>query len=172
MRSKDILKDALLRFDGTLIIVSHDRDFLAGLTQKVIEFRNKAVKEYIGDISEFLEARKIEHLNELEKKKASTCGANNSEIPSQNKMDYARRKQAEREQRKVKSRIEKSEATISEIEKMIATIDRILANPNPGDKRILSGEIYKEYESIKQKLAGEMEHWEQLHTELEEMERN
>lgn len=171
MRSKDILKDALLRFDGTLIIVSHDRDFLAGLTQKVFEFRNKGVKEYIGDVSEFLEARKLEHLNELERKKASNSGANSTEIPSQNKMDYERRKQAEREQRKVKSRIEKSEANISEIEEKIANIDRILANPNPTDKRIITGEIYKEYESLKQRLAAEMELWEQLHFELEEMER-
>lgn len=171
MRSKDILKDALLRYDGTLIIVSHDRDFLTGLTEKVFEFRSKGVKEYIGDVTEFLEARKIEHLSELERKKSTAANVFVGEVPSQNKMDYERRRQAERDQRKIRSRIEKTEATISQIETDISNLDRLLANPNPNDKRILSGEIYKDYEALKQKLAGEMELWEQLHTELEEMEK-
>jgi ATP-binding cassette subfamily F protein 3 len=168
MRSKDILKNALLQFDGTLVIVSHDRDFLTGLTEKVFEFRNKGIRQYIGDVHEFLNHRKLEHLNELEQKKA-TASKKEGEAPSQNKLDYERRKENEREQRKLISRIEKSEAHIAELEGKIAEMDELLSNPDPADEKITSGEIYKDYDALKKALEKEMENWEDLHEKFEEL---
>jgi ATP-binding cassette subfamily F protein 3 len=170
MRSKDILKNALLQYDGTLIIVSHDRDFLSGLTEKVFEFRNKTIKEYIGDVTDFLEARKLQHLNELEKKKMAAGSLLRMDAPSQNKMDYERRKQAEREQRKVKSRIEKSEENISEMEQKIAEIDKKLSHPELYKADFKSGgDLYQAYEKLKKQLETEMGAWEKLHAELEQL---
>jgi len=168
MRSKDILKNALLQFDGTLVIVSHDRDFLTGLTEKVFEFRNKGIRQYIGDVHEFLNHRKLEHLNELEEKKAGNQ-KKDSDAPSQNKLDYERRKELEREQRKLNSRIEKSEAHISELEDKIAAIDLMLSNPDPKNDKIISGEIYEEYNQLKHNLETEMENWGNLHEDLEKL---
>jgi len=170
MRSKDILKNALLQYDGTLIIVSHDRDFLAGLTEKVFEFRNRNIKEYIGDVTDFLEARKLQHLNELEKKKFATGSLLGMDAPSQNKMDYERRKQAEREQRKVKSRIEKSEETIEGLEQKIAEVDQKLSHPELYKADFKSGgDLYLSYEKLKKQLETEMVIWEKLHAELEQI---
>jgi len=170
MRSKDILKNALLQYDGTLIIVSHDRDFLTGLTEKVFEFRNKTIKEYIGDVTDFLEARKLQHLNELEKKKFAAGSLLRMDAPSQNKMDYERRKQAEREQRKVKSRIEKSEETIGELEQKIAEVDKKLSHPELYKADFKSGgDLYQTYEKLKKQLENEMAAWEKLHAELEQL---
>jgi ATP-binding cassette subfamily F protein 3 len=168
MRSKDILKSALLQFDGTLIIVSHDRDFLSGLTEKVFEFRNHGIRQFIGDVHEFLETRRMEHFDEMGAIKSSAA-SRLPDAPSQNKIDYERRKEAEREQRKLLSRIEKSEAAIDKLEKEIAGIDQMLSNPDPGNKKILSGEIYQEYDLLKQKHEKEMQEWERLHHSLEEM---
>lgn len=168
MQSKDILKNALLRFDGTLVIVSHDRDFLTGLTEKVFEFRNKGIREYIGDVHEFLNYRKLEHLNELEHKKV-VLGKKQADEPSQNKLEYERRKENERELRKVKSRVEKIETHINDLEQKIAAIDAMLSNPDPLNKKITSGEIYTEYNDLKSKLEFEMENWERLHEQLEKM---
>jgi ATP-binding cassette, subfamily F, member 3 len=168
MRSKDILKSALLQYNGTLIIVSHDRDFLSGLTGKVFEFRNKGIREYIGDVHEFLNHRKIEHLTELEQKKKQDAGKN-QDVPSKNKLDYELRKENERVQRKVNSRIEKSEAAISDLENKIATMDELLSNPDPKNEKIVSGEIYKEYDQLKKSLEDEMATWERLHDELEKL---
>ena len=169
MRSKDILKNALLQFDGTLIIVSHDRDFLSGLTEKVFEFRNHGIRQFIGDVHEFLETRRLEHFDEMSTAKTASA-SRQPDAPSQNKLDYERRKEAEREQRKVVSRIEKSEANIGKLEKEIARIDQRLSNPDPNDKKIQSGEIYQEYDALKQQHEKEMKEWERLHNELEAME--
>jgi ATP-binding cassette subfamily F protein 3 len=169
MRSKDILKNALLQFDGTLIIVSHDRDFLSGLTEKVFEFRNHGIRQFIGDVHEFLETRRLEHFDEMNTAKSASA-SRQPDAPSQNKLDYERRKEAEREQRKVVSRIEKSEANIGKLEKEIARIDQRLSNPDPNDKKIQSGEIYQEYDALKQQHEKEMKEWERLHNELEAME--
>lgn len=172
MRSKDILKSALLQFDGTLIIVSHDRDFLSGLTGKVVEFRNKGIKEYIGDVHDFLESRKLEHLNELEKKSGLQSLGDRMETPSQNKLDFERRKQYDRELRKIQTKIEKSEATIEKLEAEIVMLDKLLANPDPNHPLIKSGEIYHRYESVKNELSSEMKKWEAMVHELEELEKD
>lgn len=167
MVSKDILKNALLKFNGTLIIVSHDRDFLSGLTEKVIEFRNKGIREYIGDVTEFLAVRKMEHLNELEKKKSLKTGISSTEAPSKNKLDYEKRKQLDRELRKMKNRIRQTERQIEELETKIVDVDAKLQNPDKYSKEINSGELFKEYEKLKSELENMMEVWENLNLELE-----
>jgi len=168
MVSKDILKNALLQYDGTLIIVSHDRDFLTGLTEKVIEFRNKGIREYIGDVNEFLAVHKMEHLNELEKKKRKAT-VNTSSPASQNKLDYEKRKQLEKDQRKLSNKIKKNENRIEELETEIAENDAKLQDPEKYSNEINSGDLFQKYENLKKELAAKMEEWEELHLELEEM---
>ena len=169
MISKDILKNALLKYDGTLIIVSHDRDFLTGLTEKVIEFRNKGIREYIGDVNGFLTVHRMEHLNELEKKKAKSSASSHGDLPSKNKLDYERKKQMEKDQRKISNRIRKTEMQIEEVEVKTTEIDKKLQDPERYSKEINSGELFKQYENLKKELANKMEEWEELHLMLEEM---
>ena len=110
MRSKDILKSALLQYEGTLVIVSHDRDFLQGLSNKVFEFRNKGVKEYLGDIYDFLYFKKLSNLRELEQKKGH--GPQKGKEISRNKELYERNKQLERSIRKLNTQISKCEKRV------------------------------------------------------------
>lgn len=169
MRSKDILKSALLQFDGTLIIVSHDRDFLSGLTEKVFEFRNKGIREYIGDVNDFLEYRKLEHLSELERKNAATASATQNDAPSQNKLDFERRKQFDRDIRKLQAGIVKTENSIEKLENELAKMDALLANPDPSHELMQSNDIYHKYDEIKNRLAGDMKLWEELQHRLDEL---
>lgn len=157
MNSKDILKNALLQYTGTLIVVSHDRDFLQGLTDSLYEFRNRAIKEFKGDIFEFLEYRKIENLKALEIEKKAVAEKNTTTV-SQNKLNYEQAKQRERELRKLRSNVEKIEKEIEQTEKEIAQKDEILsANPQS-----ISADtnFYSDYEALKAKLDILMEEWE------------
>ena len=157
MNSKDILKNALLQYTGTLIVVSHDRDFLQGLTDSLYEFRNRAIKEFKGDIFEFLEYRKIENLKALEiEKKAVTEKA--TATVSQNKLNYEQAKQRERELRKLRGNVEKIEKEIEETEKEIAKKDEILS----ADPQSIASDtnFYSDYEALKAKLDTLMEEWE------------
>ncbi|MDD4847431.1 MAG: ATP-binding cassette domain-containing protein [Bacteroidales bacterium] len=164
MRSKDILKSALLQFDGTVVIVSHDRDFLTGLTTKTLEFRDRKIFEHIGDVSVFLEHRNLEHLKALEET-AKAKQTENRET-SQNKLDYEQRKQLEREKRKISSQVEKCETEIERIESEMKKLDAILANPTDYQEQI---EIYKQYSVLKQQLEDETLQWETWSEKLEKM---
>lgn len=168
MTSKDILKNALLMFDGTLIVVSHDRDFLQGLTDKVFEFRDGKVKQHIGDIYEFLEKRRIATLDDLSSKRAAIAAENNGAI-SQNKLNYAKRKITDKEIRRVATKIEKSETEINRIESEITGIDAVLANPELHSASLSDGTIYHRYELLKEQLKQEMDSWELLHLEMDEI---
>jgi len=169
MVSKDILKNALLKFDGTLIVVSHDRDFLQGLTTKVFEFRNHTIKPHIGDVYAYLEARKLQSLKQLEVKKSTTSVRIDAEPVSDNKATYERRKQQEREIRKVAQSITKAEEAISHLEDDLKRYDLMLANPEAHKQRIASGDLYREYEQIKHALEQEMGNWEKLHEQMDQM---
>jgi len=166
MRSKDILKSALLQYNGTLIIVSHDRDFLQGLTNRVFEFREGKFREHIGDIYDYLEQRKIRELSELEK--SSLKG---KDIPreaiSENKATYEKKKESERDLRKVKSQISRSENEIENLENAVKILEGMLGEPQKHHDRIRDGSLYREYEDVKSKLMQEMGKWEDLHNELE-----
>ena len=166
MRSKDILKNALMKYDGTVIVVSHDREFLDGLVNKVYEFRDGAVKEYLGGIYYFLEKRKLESLRDVEIKKAEAP----AEVPRkkvQSKQDYQQRKEAERAVRKTKNEIDRVEARISELEAEIAEWDRRMADPAANGIDLGDPSVFEIYNGLKQMLAARMHDWEKLNYELD-----
>jgi ATP-binding cassette subfamily F protein 3 len=167
MQSKDILKNALLQFEGTLIVVSHDRDFLQGLTDKVFEFKNRQIKPYIGDIYVFLENRKIENLKQLEINNKNLNTANNDLI-SDNKINWEKKRESDKEIRKIKNKVDKCEEGISKIEAEIQRLDKVLANPEEHKAEFNKGNIYQSYQDLKDKLEEQMLEWEKLHSELEE----
>jgi ATP-binding cassette subfamily F protein 3 len=170
MRSKDVLKSALLQYNGTLLIVSHDRDFLQGLTNRVFEFRHGAMKEYIGDIYDFLEQRRLRSLRELEASQRNVANSADNDQVSQNKINWEKRKENEKEIRKVKSQVIKSEAEIERLEAELKNREGMLGNPEKFQKQIQDGSLYKEYEDLKRSLEREMKRWEELNYELEIME--
>lgn len=129
MASKDILKSALLQFEGTVVVVSHDRDFLMGLTEKVFEFRKPRIKEYLGDVYDYLEARNIENLDALNVKKAERSLEKPNDI-SENKELYEQKKVATRERRKLEKEIAALEERIHNLESEIRQMDAVLANPS------------------------------------------
>ena len=168
MRSKEILKDALINYTGTLVIVSHDRDFLQGLTQKVFEFRNKGVKEHIGDVYEYLKSRKIENLSELEKKKKDAKDAKEEavvvkEVP---KLSFEEKKQLDREINKLEKQISTSESKIEELEKKKADTENKLSDPANLDKQ---SQLLAMYEADKKELDKELKKWEDAIAELENL---
>ena len=165
IHSKEILKQALQQYDGSFILVSHDRDFLHGLTEKLYEFRNHGIKEYVGDVYDFLQSRKMEHLNELNAKKTVTRG-NTSQQPSTNKLNFEQRKQREREIRKLKNKIKKTETEIEQLETVLAEITNSMAKPENATNQ----EIFNTFQENKIALEKLMTNWEKLHTELENME--
>ncbi|MDT8394276.1 MAG: ABC-F family ATP-binding cassette domain-containing protein [Bacteroidales bacterium] len=164
MHSKDILKSALLQYDGTLIIVSHDRDFLQGLSNKVFEFRNRNVQEYLSDIYDFLHFKKLKTLRELEQKNASG-GASDREV-SKNKEIYEKSKQIDRNIRKLNTQIKKSEQKIEKLEIEIAEMDKVLMDPERHRKILADPEVFKKYNDLKNHLGREMERWEMQHDEI------
>lgn len=165
MLSKDILKSALLQFDGTIVIVSHDRDFLTGLNTKTYEFKDRRIYEHIGDISVFLEHRNLEHLKTLEENNKIRQSENKE--TSQNKIDYEQRKQIEREKRKIMTQIEKCEAEIERLEQERSKLDAvILSNSSDYQEQI---DIYNQYSEIKLQLEEENKKWSELVEKLEEI---
>ena len=159
MLSKDILKSALIQFDGTLIIVSHDRDFLQGLTNKVYEFRKPNIKEYIGDIYDFLEEKKLKELDDLNKKQKSQTADN---VVSQAKLDYEQKKQNDREAKRVEREIKKLEEQIELVENEISEMDAVMSAPDNYPDVNLDSDWYNLYGEKKNKLQQLMEQWEKL----------
>jgi len=156
IRSKDVLKQALANFDGTLILVSHDRDFLDGLVNKVYEFKDGRVKEHLGGVMEFLSRKKMENLRELEfhspdKKDTGVVRDNKKEL-----LSHQEQKEIEKESRKKRNIIEACEKRIDWLEKKIAEIEIILANPQ---KNNTLDEILKEYNGYKLELDLKLEEW-------------
>ncbi len=165
MDSKDILKNALLQYSGTLIVVSHDRDFLQGLTDSLFEFRDGAVHEFKGDIFEFLEYRRLEHLKDLEKTRNQTSGKVQQEV-SQNKLNYQQSKERERELRKLRGNVERIEQEISQLEEQIAEKESMLASGSAETTN--NPDFYAEYQRLKDSLEERMSAWEEATIALEE----
>ena len=160
MLSKDILKSALLQFDGTLIVVSHDRDFLQGLTTKVYEFRKPHIKEYIGDIYDFLEEKRLKELDDLNRKQKVQQQA--TPVVSQNKIDYEAKKVEEREKRKVEKEIKKLEEQIDALEKELADLDEVMANPSAHPEIKIDDNFYWNYGKKKEDLQYLIDKWGEL----------
>lgn len=161
IRSKDILKQALLKYDGTLVIVSHDRDFLDGLVNKIYEFKDGAVREHLGTFEEFLSRKNIESLDELELEKSGLKAVPEAKKPeSVVPVDQNLKREQEREQKRRETKIEKCEKRIEELESKIASAENELAGVTDAVK-ILS--LVEGYEKLKKELNSEMEEWEKLH---------
>ncbi|MDL2309544.1 ABC-F family ATP-binding cassette domain-containing protein [Parabacteroides sp. OttesenSCG-928-B22] len=167
MRSKDVLKEALREFDGTVIVVSHDREFLDGLVEKVYEFGNQQVKEHLGGIYEFLEKKKMENLQELERntQPLSSSGEQAGDQPSQNKLSYEARKELSRAIKKAERAIAEAENRIAELETTIAQIEEKLATPEGA----ADASLYTSYSDNKNRLSEVMDQWAELTMELEEL---
>ncbi len=166
MRSKDILKNALLQYKGTIVVVSHDRDFLQGLTEKVFEFRNKVIREFIGDIYDFISARSIDSLTALEARKKE-LKADSAGIVSDNRRSYEQKKDYERKLRKLEKLIAGCESEIEKLETHAAGLEELIANPSLDPGRVNSGEVFTEYERVKKSIREQETLWEEYHIELE-----
>ncbi|MEQ3656470.1 MAG: ABC-F family ATP-binding cassette domain-containing protein [Dokdonia sp.] len=159
IKSKNVLKDALRNFEGTLIVVSHDRDFLQGLTNKVFEFKDRQIKEYLGDIDYYLDAREVSSLREIEKRDTPTTQTK----PTSNKQSYE-------DQKKLKSlnnRLSKVEANINKLEREIKEIDVALAVNY--DEEIAKPNFFEKYQAKKKQLEKYMEDWEEITEALEQL---
>ena len=159
--SKDILKQALLKYDGTLVIVSHDRDFLDGLVNKVYEFRDGTVKEHLGGISDFLERKRLATLSELERK-AIPAAAVEEKPKSRPSVSYAEQKEQAREVKRRRARVGRCEDEISQLEEKLGAVEKSLAEKS--DSQGLT-ELLNEYEELKGLLDKKMDEWLKLTSE-------
>ena len=168
--SKDILKQALVRYDGTLIIVSHDRDFLDGLVDKVYEFRDGRVKEHLGGIQDFLEKLRIENLNELErhnpakKKEDAVQQAAKEEQKQAAQQSYQARKHLSKEEKKMKNRVDFLEKEIAKLEEKQKALEHVLGNPGPSDDIF---ELTRQYLENKRELDAKTDEWASLSEKLD-----
>jgi ATP-binding cassette subfamily F protein 3 len=166
MRSKDILKLALLDYEGALLVVSHDREFLEGLTEKVVEFKNQSLKEYPGDITEFLRIRKLDSLKEIEAKTALQNLQNIPETKSAAQLSREEQKVRDREMRKLEKKVAECESEIERLENLLKDFEKQMEADGfyaqPGFKKVL-----EDYENTKKNLALKMEEWEAAQLELE-----
>ena len=161
MRSKDILKTALQKFDGTVVVVSHDREFLDGIVDKVYEFRDGGVREYLGGIYYFLEKRKLENLHEIERK-APVATAAKSEDMSSGKLSYEQKKEQEKLLRKLRKNVEQIEAELASVEQKIAEFDARFAVATE-----YNADDYKAYDELKSHYDHLMHEWEKASYEVE-----
>lgn len=166
MRSKDVLKDALKEFDGTVIVVSHDREFLDGLVDKVYEFGNQRVVEHLGGIYEFLERKKMDSLRELERATQAASSSNDMDAqPTQNKLSYEARKEQSKAIKKIEKAVAEAEKRITELENAIAAVEAKLATPEGAS----DASLYDDYSSLKKELSDVMDTWTEQTIELEEL---
>ncbi len=160
--SKDILKSALLDYDGTLIVVSHDRDFLHGLTDRFYEFKNHKINEFRGSLEQFLKKRNLEQLDELEKKKKPVPAT----TKQTNKNIWAEKKEKEKYIRKIKREMEKIEKQLDSSEKLLNEINEKLSDPENFSDEIKNGNLFKKHEEIQKEIETLYEEWSRLDEKL------
>ena len=158
IRSKDILKQALKAYNGTLVIVSHDRDFLDGLVNKMYEFRDGSVKEHLGSVKDFLDKRKLENLQELERRFSTSISTseNVDKNDSEGKKNFIGQKAVSREEKRLKNLLEKTEKEIERLEAEIKVIEIMLANPEKNNDILKLTRQYLEY---KRELDAKISEW-------------
>ncbi len=170
MQSKEILKEALIHFSGTVIVVSHDREFLDGLVNCVYEFRNKKIKQHLGGIYDFLQKKKLDSLKELEiadkVKHTDKINRDNNDAVKK-EVSFKEQKEINKNISKLGKQISDTEDAIDQIETKIAGIDKILSTPDLNNH---TG-IFKEYETLKSRLVIMLEKWEKEHEQLEQWKR-
>ena len=196
MRSKDILKNALQKYNGTVIVVSHDREFLDGLVDKVYEFRDGRVKEHLGGIYDFLRDRQLESMRELDRANSSAAVAAQSSGPGTNPVPgnrskgtagkspangatspakpalsgkelYTLKREADKQLRKAERDVEQAEEQIMALEKQIAGMDKQMADPTAHGIDLSDGTLYAQYNELKDQLSKLTYRWEELNIELE-----
>ena len=165
MRTKDVLKEAIQAFDGTVILVSHDRDFLDGLVTKVYEFGDGLVREHLGGIYDFLQKKELQDLKSLEA--APTQSAANADAPrqAQGKLSYEEQKEQARQLRKVEKEVKEKEEAISRIEAALQDLEQQMSTPEGATNAAL----ITQYASLQKELEQTMADWEAAASRLEEM---
>ena len=168
MRSKDVLKDAIRDFDGTVVVVSHDREFLDGLVSKVYEFGGGVVKEHLGGIYDFLQRKNIESLNDLQKPSHSTSSTMVSFVEEKtgasNRLSYEQQKEQQKKVRRLEKAVEQCEARIGELEAAVKMLEDQLATPEGA----ADVSIYERHGALKKQLDEAVNAWEEASLELEE----
>ncbi|MBQ3732104.1 MAG: ABC transporter ATP-binding protein, partial [Muribaculaceae bacterium] len=164
MPSKDVLKEAIQAFEGTVIVVSHDRDFLNGIVNKVYEFGDHRVREHLGGIYDFLQKKQLDSLQQLEIKSSPVAAVAEEDLEpaSQGKMDYQRQKERERRIRQAEKKVKTLEARIAELEQQLADIEDQLTTASSENL-----DIYYTHSKINRELEEVMAQWEQAGEELE-----
>ena len=164
LASKDVLKKAIREFDGTAIIVSHDRDFLDGLVDKVYEFGGGRVREHIGGIYDFLAMKKMETLQQLELSASPTTKREEKrEEPSENKLSYQEQKELNRQQRRLEKQVKEAEQKVASLEEKLKAMEEQLATP----KGASDMDLLQKYLEVKARLDQAINNWERTTTELE-----
>jgi ATP-binding cassette subfamily F protein 3 len=169
IRSKEMLKNALAGYDGTVLVVSHDREFLDGLVKCVYEFKQKKIRQHLGGIYDFLQKKKLESLKELEQKSKPAVAAEVKKeavpVVEANKLSYEERKEINKQISRLEKSIEQTENDIARLEDEVAAMDEKMANPaNLGDPS-----IFESYDQLKQNLEQVMDQWSDYTGEYEEL---
>ena len=164
MQSKDVLKDAIRDFDGTVIVVSHDREFLDGLVTKVYEFGDGKVREHLGGIYDYLATKKADNINEALQTSKQTPASEAPKAANENRLSYEAEKQLQKQRRKLERIVESNENSINEIEAAIAAMEEIMSTIDGSTQ-----ENFTKYASLKKQLADAMSEWEKSMEELEKL---
>ena len=169
MRSKDVLKEAIKEFDGTVIVVSHDREFLDGLVTKVYEFGGGIVKEHIGGIYDFLQKKKMESLNELHLSQSPTASSQKKDVQqpaqSESKLSYEAQKELNKKIRKLEKQAADCEDRISKIETQISQLEEKMATPEGASDM----KLYEQHQDLKNQISQIEEEWEAALMEIDEL---
>lgn len=175
IRTKEILKQAIKDFDGTAIIVSHDREFLDGLATRVLEFRNRKIKEHLGGIYEFLEDRRIENLNELnaiqpakqqvKQQKAEPAKAVKEEVKPDSKLSFEQQKELARKKNKLEKQLKQAEESIEQLETQIAELEDKMSNCTSSEALAMT----TQYMQLKEELDKQMKDWEDIGEQLADL---
>lgn len=161
IRSKEILKKALMDYEGTVIMVSHDRDFMKGMCNRLFEFREGHVKEHLGGIEDFMELRKVERLNELDLEKKANAVKKEAVVEKKQIVDTN-----EQEQKQIRSQLKKVESEIERLESEIKGCDQKLSDPATQNQVVNDKNFMQNYNSLKSKLEIELQKWEELSSKL------
>jgi ATP-binding cassette subfamily F protein 3 len=174
MRTKDILKQALNDFEGTVLVVSHDREFLDGLVTRIFEFSDRKIKEHIGGIYAFLEKKRMDNLRELEKPTVRTqvnkyvTGISTNQDHKNGKVVFAERKELNKSIKKAENEVNALEKIISQIE---AEMNQVLAKINSGSEYASDTSLFEKFQELQIKLEKKMNQWELAHSKLEQLEK-
>ncbi len=163
--SKKLLKKALLNYDGSLIVVSHDREFLQGLTDKIYEFKDQNIREYIGDIDTFLREKEFKNFKQLESSQKQQKNINKDKLVE--RLSYDERKMLQKKMRKFQNKISKLESLISTLEKQQRSIDKDLSDPEKFKELSQKKGFFEEYDKNQNKLEELVKEWEQANIDFE-----